>query len=599
MIEPALLAEARDHATSATRLQQLLDEHPSLAEIIATNASASENVLREIYSQGEPSHAALASNPNTPDAYLPQLSKDYPGEAIRNLKLLRYLDEKHDLCDRLSADFYKYCLSRPSPPPAVFWCALHSGWGGLRQLVAMHSEVTPEVVRLLSGDPQFRAHLLTRRNTSTFVLDDLLFYQEEYDAELMSAIAKHPNTNPESLAFLFRVGFSHDLQSHQPPKEASSLQDLKRLSGCGLFYRILLAGFVGLPEVISRELLHDAEPRVRLALTRNCQIARSVFEALSDDPDPRVKAELIKHPLMSPEKLHEMLYQTDIEVKVAVAVNPALPPQLVTQLARTESEVIGMALINRSDLTEEALCLLAVHPEEPVLLALLQRELPLRAMLYLAHASSSYVRERLAKREGLPAEVVSTLVKQENALIREALLSQPNLNLEALIELSKTKSKRVQMALAQHPQTPHSIMMKLAAQKDETIRLALSKNPNAPADVIEQLSKSKHPDVLLEVLKRPQLSVASLRRLSKLSIQALRRSILNHPSLSAKIIEELVTDSDANLRADIAMHEKAPPFVLELLAQDLDPNVSRLATEALRKTLPLTPKKKSRSALKP
>lgn len=89
MLDPVLLAEANDPNTTEQRFRQLMEEQPALSPFIAANPGASVTILRYLYDQGEASHAALAANPNTPDAYLVPLSKDYPGEALHNSKLDR------------------------------------------------------------------------------------------------------------------------------------------------------------------------------------------------------------------------------------------------------------------------------------------------------------------------------------------------------------------------------------------------------------------------------------------------------------------------------------------------------------------------------
>ena len=225
---------------------------------------------------------------------------------------------------------------------------------------------------------------------------------------------------------------------------------------------------------------------------------------------------------------------------------------------------------------------------------LLEYDLSLEMLSYLASDESVNVRQSIAEKPSTPPELVSRLARDENKVVRVAVTYNPEVSLEILTQLASDesinvrqgvamseraspellaqfvndKSEHVRWVLAKNPNTSVEVLAQLANDKSQNVRSALAQNSNTTAEVLAKLVSDKDDWINTNIAKNPKTPLEALFRLAKNKSWEVRSIIAQNPGTPPEILSMLADDESSDVKSEVAKNPNTPLDVLIDLERD-------------------------------
>ena len=471
----------------------LSEADQQIALLIAQNPATPSHLLERLSQHQEPEVLrALAKNPNTPQEALFVVGQKYTQEFLENPIVPLWFLEQPDLIGRMPAGLLFRLLEFPLPEMWLLEMAQQAPW-------------------------HIKSRMVSRPSLSAPVL--LLLGKSE-DADLGVRVAKHPNTPPETLAWL--------LASDHPKVRTAALQNPKTPKA---FYQLLVraCGDPDLAELsasgaLSREEFERLAQHnffARVIVANHPESPTELLLALSQDLHHYVRRVLARHPRLPLEAQHALLNASGYLVpgRVHLLENPALAPEIVAQLASDSVPAVQFAYINSSYIPREALLpemLAAIGdsvdgPGGPVLRAFLPTTIERlfhevnneQEWLQLAEDAPALTRFLLHHAKSPDALWLKFGKGADAALFEGDLLAKRQLSEEVLWALSENAEQACLLAVSRHPNTPAKLLARLTDATFVAIKNTVAAHKNTSEETLAKLSQSPSASVRRAVAQNP------------------------------------------------------------------------------------------------
>ncbi|MGB3652203.1 MAG: HEAT repeat domain-containing protein [Rivularia sp. (in: cyanobacteria)] len=620
-----LRQEAASEETSPQRLQELAKINLELTRIVAKNANAAPDLLRDLSSNRDNIvRKNVAGNPNTPTAVLWELGTEFPQQLLKNpvfsLLLLENPNFVADIplvtlqgllkLDEVSPQFLELATSHddvevlltilmnPKTPKTA-----------LQKLTQLENIEVAEAARLhvsLAGEMQQgwdEAALLAMQTTNLprdrqseiflWAIGAIPEYLlKTLDAEVRLHIAESLNTNEQILAMLATDSYSQ--------------------------VRAMVAQNPYTPSEVVEELMGDVSDIVREA------VAHHPLTPLTLHQQFQIQLEATENPV-SEEILRQLSTSQWMRIRLGVAAHSKAPREILLQLASDEDVMVRKAValnLNSSAQTLEQLAkdndawirkIVAIHPNNPAKIGCDRQKntiydyiskasaqgipiMPVYAvydpnlLTAMAESTNYDTRQRVAQHPNTPIHVLEKLADKEDSSILETILTNLSRNSKTpdstLQYLAQTSDFKICAAVARHRNTESTTLAQLAKHHRWEVRTVVAKNLKTPFVTLVKLIQDKHQTVRiaatnnpyapasileqLDVLKNPNTSLETLNTLSDSKWVIIRQGVARHPNIDKNLLKQLAEDNISMVRQGVAENPVTPASLLELLAIDKD-----------------------------
>lgn len=407
-------------------------DSPSVVRMaVASNINTPEDVLGELSKDGDSGvRQSVARNPSTPVEVIEALAND-ESPAVRG-EVMRNPNATLELCEQLALDDHD----------------------DVRRAVGLYSRGLTKALENLMIDPAQKVRVSVAANPGATV-NILTLLAEDQATDVRQEVARNPNT----------------------------------------------------PERLLAKLATDSASIVRQMVAGNPNSPAEVLSSLARGTDGRARERVAANPTTSPEILRDLLHLAlrNMDGADLKPENPSLPvndftkTQLMysvrgvrTELAKNPNSPPDVLYSLKDDDHSPVLWKLGSNPNSP-------REL----LNALGTNQSSDVRSGVAGNPNIPPEVLRVLLEDKVSGVRKALAQNPNVPDEAFAALARDADESVRAAVATNPGTPLDILRNL--ELSGAVREALVRNPHTPSDVINKLASDENVLFLEKVVGHPNV----------------------------------------------------------------------------------------------
>ena len=602
------LASASSTKTTPKKLKELAQISVELARLVATNTSASEELLLELARhKDERVRRSVATNPSTPVKAAMAVGSQFPEDLLNNPSFNLYILAEPNLLTGIGASALRALLKREVCPDSFFAYAASQDDEATQLAILTNPRAPKSIIQQLANSPHTRVQDTAKKHVALqSTKADESSWKDGFIAELLEE-EKNRDKVPEahqSLAYFLisQVDDLSELTEHElwVVRTAWTKEDRKNSFWMPTFdfskgnypasilqiaaksedrnFRGQIAQNPNTPTSVLELLAKDEDEDVQSSVTKNPNTPTPVLELLAKDEDRHVRSEVAKNPNTPTSVLKLLAKDEDEDVRRRVAENPNTPTSVLELLAKDESISVRSEVAENPKSPISVLELLAKdeyshvqssvakNPNTPAsVLVTLSSVLEL-----LAKDESSSVRCRVAENPKSPTSVLELLAKDEDEDVRRRVAENPNTPISVLKLLAKDEDRGVRRSVAQNPNTPTSVLELLAKDEDEYVRRSVAQNPNPPTSVLELLAKDENENVRSEVAENPNTPTSVLEHLAKDEDWHVRGGVANNLNTPIPILEILAKDEDSRVRSNVAENPNTPTSVLELLAKEED-----------------------------
>ncbi len=600
------LASASSTKTTPKKLKELAQISVELARLVATNTSASEELLLELARhKDERVRRSVATNPSTPVKAAMAVGSQFPEDLLNNPSFNLYILAEPNLLTGIGASALRALLKREVCPDSFFAYAASQDDEATQLAILTNPRAPKSIIQQLANSPHTRVQDTAKKHVALqSTKADESSWKDGFIAELLEE-EKNRDKVPEahqSLAYFLisQVDDLSELTEHElwVVRTAWTKEDRKNSFWMATFdfskgnyltsilqiaaksedrdFREQIAQNPKTPTSVLELLAKDEDEDVRRRVAENTNTPTSVLELLAKDSS--VRSEVAKNPNTPTSVLKLLAKDEDEDVRRRVAENPNTPTSVLELLAKDESSSVRSEVAENPKSPISVLELLAKdeyshvqssvakNPNTPAsVLVTLASVLEL-----LAKDESSSVRCEVAENPKSPTSVLELLAKDEDEDVRRRVAENPNTPISVLKLLAKDEDRGVRRSVAQNPNTPTSVLELLAKDEDEYVRRSVAQNPNTPTSVLELLAKDESSSVRSEVAENPKSPISVLEHLAKDEDWHVRGGVANNLNTPIPILEILAKDEDSRVRSRVAKNPNTPTSVLELLAKEED-----------------------------
>jgi len=600
------LASASSTKTTPKKLKELAQISVELARLVATNTSASEELLLELARhKDERVRRSVATNPSTPVKAAMAVGSQFPEDLLNNPSFNLYILAEPNLLTGIGASALRALLKREVCPDSFFAYAASQDDEATQLAILTNPRAPKSIIQQLANSPHTRVQDTAKKHVALqSTKADESSWKDGFIAELLEE-EKNRDKVPEahqSLAYFLisQVDDLSELTEHElwVVRTAWTKEDRKNSFWMATFdfskgnyltsilqiaaksedrdFREQIARNPKTPTSVLELLAKDEDEDVRRRVAENTNTPTSVLELLAKDSS--VRSEVAKNPNTPTSVLKLLAKDEDEDVRRRVAENPNTPTSVLELLAKNESSSVRSEVAENpkspisvlehlaKDEYSHVQSSVAKNPNTPAsVLVTLASVLEL-----LAKDESSSVRCEVAENPKSPTSVLELLAKDENENVRRRVAENPNTPISVLKLLAKDENENVRRRVAKNPNTPISVLELLAKDEDEYVQRSVAQNPNTPASVLELLAKDENENVRSKVAENPKSPFSVLEHLAKDEDWHVRGGVANNLNTPIPILEILAKDEDSRVRSSVAENPKTPTSVLELLAKEED-----------------------------
>ena len=602
------LASASSTKTTPKKLKELAQISVELARLVATNTSASEELLLELARhKDERVRRSVATNPSTPVKAAMAVGSQFPEDLLNNPSFNLYILAEPNLLTGIGASALRALLKREVCPDSFFAYAASQDDEATQLAILTNPRAPKSIIQQLANSPHTRVQDTAKKHVALqSTKADESSWKDGFIAELLEE-EKNRDKVPEahqSLAYFLisQVDDLSELTEHElwVVRTAWTKEDRKNSFWMPTFdfskgnypasilqiaaksedrnFRGQIAQNPNTPTAVLELLAKDEDEDVQSSVTKNPNTPTPVLELLAKDEDEDVRSEVAKNPNTPTSVLKLLAKDEDEDVRSSVAKNPNTPTSVLELLAKDESISVRSEVAENPKSPISVLELLAKDEDEYVQSSVAKNpNTPASVLVTLASVlellakdEDSSVRCRVAENPKSPTSVLELLAKDENENVRRRVAENPNTPISVLKLLAKDEDRGFRRSVAQNPNTPTSVLEFLAKDEDEYVRSNVAENPNTPTSVLELLAKDENENVRSEVAENPKSPISMLEHLAKDEDWHVRGGVANNLKTPIPILEILAKDEDSRVRSNVAENPNTPTSVLELLAKEED-----------------------------
>jgi hypothetical protein len=540
-----LAQEAANETTPHTRLQELTQMSIELTRVVAANARANGELLRELSCfEDVETRLAVANNPNTPTDILFKLGIEFPQQLLDNPVFSLLLLENPNLLQDIPEDTLASLLRLPTVPNAFI------EWALTRKRYA--SGTRSQIMFSLAMNPKL----------SKEALQTLIYEAGKHwtTARVPNVASLHVNWAGEMTTGWKEAAFSivqkrniakDNIEHHQASEpnlwEIGIIPEefLTALHPNSLWE---IARQEQTPEHILEKLLQSnmATKKVRVAVASNLNTPVHILEKLAGEEDPEVRRAAFLNPT-TPTAIFQLFhkYQNAItlETPQGTIANPQADAQTLCKIAKCQWTHICKEV--------------ASHPNTPTSL-----------LIDFAHHKYWRIRASVASNPHLPTHLLEQLARDKRLGVRQAVALNPNTPTTLLMRLLKDKSWDLRRNIAQHPNVTPAILVTLAKDNYVSVRVAVIANPKTPIQLLTQLATDSDTYVRKCVAQNSRISAAILMQLAEDLSTVVRQSVASNPNTSPLVLTKLAGDADTTVRIAVAQNSNTPDEILAYLEAD-------------------------------
>lgn len=544
-------------------------------EQLALSENCSVNTLIELSKDSNVTiRRAVASNPNTPERVLEELSEEFPEQVTANPVFDLLLLENPD------SMFIKLSLAR----------SLNTS--------------RDKLVRLIDDENKdIRNAAIANSNIDSEILEKLIErFKDSWQSNYINlAIAKNPNASSEILDKLLDRYTIHDdeIRSQIVRHKNASSEILDK---------------------ISRETTNSYCPNIHAPIARHPNTQASTLETLPYG-EKSIRKDALKHPNISAYAIAIIKFlEREIEPNPTLLQKLANHPYYQVRKLVAESSNVTTAILNQlatdnRSSVQEAVCNNRKAPPETL-------------DLVLEHTSSNYdneIHHKIVRHPNTCASTLEKLAIDADQNLRLEVLKHPHASEDAISIVRFTEGKLtpnrtfwqklldnsndfIRLLIAKNPDAPVDILEQSLINSNYNnydVRLAVSGNPNSSPEIIERVLErtlkdfdyAKNRDkIYLEIIRHPHTSVSSLEKLAIYGTKDIRYKLLKHPSASdylkyivlyahksflsppnPNLFSKFATVGNWKIRLQVAQDWNTPPAILNKLTKDENKKVRQAA----------------------
>lgn len=375
----SLEQEAVDEETKGDRLRELAEISIELARLVASNSSATPELLQELaVSSDVIIRGNIAANPNTPTEILLNLGARFPEQMLENPVFSLLLLENPNLVNEMPLPTLQSVLQLKQVPIFFLEQAANKQEWQVQLAVTMNPNTPQSVLERLAAaniDSSVARNIAEHPNTTGSVLEKLAEH-EHFEADCR--IAKHPKTPSNVLAKL------------------AELYITKWRSRGGLLETIAENPNtpVSALELVAKEVPTKGIYGVRFAVAKNPNTALKILEKLAWVKDDLVQRAVAVHPNTS----ERLLMQIAIS-QVSTWDRRILPPDMTLEQVAVE-------------ITQHLLCVQQPNTSVDIF------------EQFVAHRWDA-VRLAIAMNQNAPEHILDKLSKDQEFIIRIQVAENP------------------------------------------------------------------------------------------------------------------------------------------------------------------------------
>ncbi len=621
-----LRQEAASEKTPVRRLDELAKTNLELARIVAKNANAAADLLRDLGSSSDYIiRHNVAGNPNTPTEILWELGVQFPLQLLNNPVFTLLLLENSNLVADIPLITLLALLKLDQVSPEFLELATNHDDVEVLLTIAMNPKTPKTALQRLTQVPNIEVAEAARLHVS--LAGNM---QQGWDeAAIMAMQTTNLPRDRQSEVYLWAIG--------AVPEYLVNTLDAE--------VRLKLAESLNTSEEVLAMLAMDSYSKVRAYVAQNPHTPVNLVEELMGDVSdvvreavachPRtfltlhqqfqLQLEATQNPVTSQDILRQLSTSQWMRIRLGVAAHSNTPGDVLLQLARDENVMVRKAVALNLNSTPEALKqlatdndawivkIVATHPNNPAKNAPFPQNntiyhyintaraqgipiMPVYAvydpnlLTAMAESTNFDTRQRVAQHPNTPIPVLEKLVDRENNSILEAALTNLSRNSktpESTLQcLAQTSDLKICVAVARHRNTSSMTLTQLAKHHRWEVRTIVAKNLKTPLETLVKLIQDKHRTVReaainnpyapksileqLEVLKNSNTSPQTLNNLSNSKWVIIRQGVARHPNTDKNLLKELAEDNISMVRLGVAENPNTPSSLLELLAVDKD-----------------------------
>jgi hypothetical protein len=344
--------QASDQTTLPEKLRQLADQNSNLAQLVAKNASADPELLRELGNRASKiTRKGVVSNPNTPTDVLFRLGAEFPRQLLDNPVFSLLLLENPNLIEQIPLTTLQSILKQEDIPVSFLEKAVSRDNQLVLETIAQHPNTPGTVLdRVAEKASWLGKYLAQHANTLEATLGKLA---RDKNSAVRQSVAKHPNTPGQVLDWL-----AEDL----------GMSGVRVHEELGFIRRIIASN----PKTLEKTLERLAEDQmqtmnigrdIRLAVAGNHNTPLSVLEKLSKDKHNWIPDVVAVHPKLTENLLLKMKLAPNEQAAhdLWLAKQSTTPINILEQLAEHNWNIVRLAVARNLNTPEYLLFQTPTH----------------------------------------------------------------------------------------------------------------------------------------------------------------------------------------------------------------------------------------------
>ncbi len=471
---------ARDRNTPAELLTQLaFDQEPRVKKDVAANANTSSETLQFLFESERDQEIlrCLASNPNTPQEALSQLSKSFPHSVARNISTSASI--LLQLCELKDPELHIALAQNSATPAAVLEKLIAISNPFLSREIVAHPNTPKVTLGLLAADPFFIPAIANNPSIPESLIEA---FAEHESAEVRYRIAKNPSAITKILLRLSRdqVSGIRGAVAQNPYTPFETLQLLARDKEHSVRYAVAQHP--------------NAPTEAIIQFGTGTRVYREELWELALDQNKWIRTGVASNLCLPKEILQQLALDKDTDVRLAIASNWIAPFEILHLLVSDKKWQIRRAVAMHKNTTSPTLELLVQDAHKAVRLEVAKHwRTPFAALQILATDSDKAIQEAVLLNSSLSREQRTQLLLQMGLDF--------SLELEKLLT-SLSKSKETSYVPYVHPQAPTPVLAKAGRHNDPLVRAAIALNPKTPESTLKILCQDGDARVRATALAR-------------------------------------------------------------------------------------------------
>lgn len=575
-----LQQQARDANTPLETLRQLGLQNRELAQIVATNPSADEQLLRDLVVTGDYlTRQNVANNPHTSPEVLLKLVWQFPQVVLDNPVFAEVINNRPNFLSQLSRKSLLHLLKQDRVPVSFLeWLAgkedkrillaiLKYGNTPITVLNKLSNSKFPEVVEAVRlhinwqekinnsldeillnavGNEELKRTWHETKLLSLGIVPDTLI--PIFDKEIKLRLAKNINTSANILSQLIKQ--DNKLSKYERKKLYSAIAQHPNTSSP------ILEQLIGDEDEEVRRLA-ISHPSLSLNLIqeyyrqhqaiKNLNINSEALRQLAESKYLPIRLQVARHHLTPGDVLSDLANSYEWQLRLAVAFNLNTSVNTLQQLIQDSYWQVRWAIAQNFS-TPENLLQQLLKDEAAEVQDVAKRRLEDTSEAAKKNSDLIIATNLIPHRRNEPdGQGRMVILSTEMGFAKRAYLR--TIDLSQLSDVVKDVSKNnwnYRLCLL-NENTPIELIQELANSKDDYFRRSIAAQFFTPTNILEQLANDSSTNVRLAVAKNPNSTEDILNFLATDDSEIVRNAVICNPNISLEILQKVIRDDLTNL----------------------------------------------------